>query len=94
MREGFAGINTRLDALPNQHTIMALFTVRDTMIQSLDQKVMELDRAREKEREERVEAVAGIEKRATEAKRWAVGVAISGTGAVVTVLGFLLNFGT
>lgn len=91
LRTGMKGLNERLDRMPTSELMTAYLAKTDTEITSLRDDVIELTKALSRERSERESGDKDIVAEAATAKRWAVGVAISGAVAVIGFVGFLLQ---
>lgn len=90
-RDGFAAINARLDGFPTEQTIIALFAARDTQINTLQERVLEVAKELDQERRDRERAIKSVEDRADAAKRASTITLISGAASLAAVLGLILN---
>ena len=77
--------------LPTEKTLVALLAARDAEIAALRDDVRDLTKALAEERAARVSGDKEIVSESASAKRWAVGVAISGAVAVIGFVGFLMQ---
>lgn len=90
-RDAFAALNARLDKFPTEQTILAYFATRDQQIGALERRLTQADKELEQERRDREAGDKEIEKRAADARRWAIGTAVAVAGVVTAILGFVAN---
>ena len=90
-RLAFAALNARLDKFPTEQTILAYFATRDHQIGAQERRLAQLDKELEQERRDREAGDKDIEKRAAEARRWAIGAVVGFAGLVTAILGFVAN---
>lgn len=90
-RAAFAALNARLDKFPTEQTILAYFATRDQQIGAQERRIAQLDKELEQERRDREAGDKEIEKRAADARRWAIGTAVMVAGLITAILGFVAN---
>lgn len=92
VRTGYRGLNERLDRMPTSELLTAYLDKVDTDVRSLKEDVLEVkDNVRTIEQQAKND-VAALEKKITEAKRWAIGALISGGGLLVAVVQLIRSF--
>lgn len=102
MRTSFRDIGVRLDRMPTNDILLAYLATRDAEMKSMGENLKELTAGLAQERVERIAAVS-TEQQAREtamkeqaariegSRRWGIGIALTGLGTLVGVVGFILN---
>jgi len=90
-RTGFSDLNKRLDGFPTEKTIVALFAARDNQINALQQQVTGFATELDQERRDRETGDKEIERRATQARQWAINTLIGGLVGAAAILGFFIR---
>lgn len=78
MREGFRGINERLDKVPTNELLLAYLAKTDGEVATVKEDVAEIKTD-----------LAGFKKSIAEARRWGMGAAISAGGVAIAALALL-----
>ena len=87
----FRDIGARLDQMPTEKTLLALFVVRDNAISALSDDVRSITVALEAERMARQAAIRQVEDDRRADKRWTFGAIISAGGLALSVIVLIIS---